>query len=148
MKTLLFHRHYHGFTGGHLKHWDYFNHSRYSQMYCPAIYFTPNSRWEPHNPWLSIRNTVAPTWQPDKADMLFLAGMDWQAYPPSQETVLNKPVINLIQHVRHADPQHPLFAFLQRKAIRICVGPEVAGALKNSGQVKGPIHCIPNAIEG
>jgi hypothetical protein len=34
-QSILFYRDYGGFTGGHLKVWDYFNHVRFCQYYDP-----------------------------------------------------------------------------------------------------------------
>ncbi len=51
MGRVLFYRDFHGFTGGHLKVWNYFNHTLQSENYQPYISFTPNSLWDSTNPW-------------------------------------------------------------------------------------------------
>ncbi len=51
MGRVLFYRDFHGFTGGHLKVWNYFNHTLQSKNYQPYISFTPNSVWDSTNPW-------------------------------------------------------------------------------------------------
>jgi glycosyltransferase involved in cell wall biosynthesis len=51
MDRVLFYRDFHGFTGGHLKVWNYFNHTLQSENYQPYISFTPNSLWDSTNPW-------------------------------------------------------------------------------------------------
>jgi hypothetical protein len=56
-------------------------------------------------------------------------------------------VINLLQHVRHGDPEHVLSTFLDRKAIRVCVSEQVADAVRCSGLCNGPIFTIPNGID-
>ena len=51
-----------------------------------------------------------------------------------------KPVVNLIQHVRHACENDPLGRqmLLRHSAIRICVSPEVERAILATGQRAGP----------
>lgn len=66
-------------------------------------------------------------YEPEKADVAFLAGMDWKAYLPKR--VEGQRVINLIQHVRHGDNHHPLFNFLEHEALRICVSEQVRQAI-------------------
>jgi glycosyltransferase involved in cell wall biosynthesis len=56
-------------------------------------------------------------------------------------------VINLVQHIRHADERDPKRSFLRYPAIRICVAPEVADAIRATGEVRGPIITIPNATD-
>ena len=51
MGRVLFYRDFHGFTGGHLKVWNYFNHTLKSKDYQPYVSFTPNSLWNSTNPW-------------------------------------------------------------------------------------------------
>jgi len=58
-----------------------------------------------------------------------------------------KPVINLIQHVRHADPGADVHRYLAEPAIRICVSEEVETAILGTGKVVGPTYVIPNGIE-
>lgn len=71
--------------------------------------------------------------------------MDWHRLPA--DISQHSPILNLIQHVRHADPQDPLYAFLSRRAVRICVSPEVAQAIASTGRVNGPIFTIPNGLD-
>ncbi len=148
MKVVLFHRHFGGLTGGHLKLWDYFCHVQSIAGYQSRICFSPHSTWDQNNPWLPIREKVLDGWQPEGADIWFLAGMDWNALPMEQRARPAVPVINLIQHVRHADPQHPLYEFLRYPAVRVCVSHPVAEALAASGRVNGPIRTIENGIDG
>jgi hypothetical protein len=141
MGDLLFHRNYLGFSGGHLKVWDYFNHAQHSQLK-PQIYFTPNSVWNPSNPWFEMAPSPVDTWNPHRAGALFVAGLDWFAVPED----VSVPIINLIQGVKHASSDNPLFCFLSRRAVRICVSPEVADAVRGTGKVNGPLFTIPNGI--
>lgn len=141
--TLLFHRDFHGLTGGHLKVWHYFRHAAGSRRFTPRIFFTPGSLRDARNPWQGIVPPPLPTWDPAAAGALFLAGLDWQAVP-ERVTV---PVINLIQGVRHAHPDDPRHAFLSRPAIRICVSGEVAAAITATRLVNGPVHVIDNGLD-
>jgi len=140
---VYFHRNYHGFTGGHLKVSDYFNHVDTAKGYRAEIFFTPQSIWAEHNPWVHSRDRILLEWHPQQADILFLAGLDWLSIGEAERDHFSRPIINLVQHVRHSDPQDPRFAFLGHRAIRICVSPEVATALCATGRVNGPIFTIP-----
>ena len=138
-KKLLFYRDFQGFTGGHLKVWDYFNHAIQSKLYYPQIYFSPTTTWE-NNPWSKKVNKI---WQPEQADCLFLAGLDWDVLTQIPDI----PIINFIQHVRHSVPTDSRYIFLKNKAIRICVSEEVTESLRNTQQVNGPIFTNPNGID-
>jgi glycosyltransferase involved in cell wall biosynthesis len=144
---ILFHRRYQRFQGGHLKVWDYFQHVASSGLAEPRIFFEPDSVWDATNPWAGARGAVEPRWDPEAADALFLAGIDWESLPPERRGDWPRPVINLIQHVRHADPGHPLFQFLSHRAFRICVSAEIEAALRATGRVNGPLATIPNGID-
>jgi hypothetical protein len=142
-KTVLFYRDFHGLTGGHLKVWHYYQHAEHSARYRPRIHFTPESDLGNENPWRGISPPPLEHWLPAEAAVLFLAGLDWQAVPDPAPV----PVVNLIQGVRHADPGDPRRPFLSRRAVRICISPEVADVIKATGEVNGPIHVIENAVE-
>ena len=93
--------------------------------------------------WLDLTGLVN-QYDPSSADVLFLAGMDWralEAHPGIEERI---PVINLIQHIRHSDPNQELYTFLSRRATRICVSQEVAKAITETGRCNGPVHSIEN----
>jgi glycosyltransferase involved in cell wall biosynthesis len=145
--NVLFYRDYQYFTGGHLKVWHYCEHVRHTPGFRPLIAFSPSSRWDATNPWLSQRDQVLPVWDPRQADLLFLAGMDWLMLGEAERWSPPRPVINLIQHVRHADCDEALYAFLPHPALRICVSAEVAQALRETGRVNGPLMTIPNGID-
>jgi len=143
-KTLLFYRSYHEFRGGHLKVFDYFRHAQSSDTCTPQIYVESTGS-QPH-PWTGLQGIVR-SYVPERADCLFLAGLDWEMlhdHPGIEERI---PVINLIQGLRHADPNDRRFSFLGRKAIRICVSEQVKDALVETGQCNGPIHVISNGID-
>ncbi|MDQ3040078.1 MAG: glycosyltransferase [Pseudomonadota bacterium] len=142
-RRLLFHRDFHQYTGGHGKVWDYFSHARVHPEWSPAIYLTPGSV-DQYNPWRVHPVPVEREWRPESASVLFLAGLDWSAHSVDEA---GKPVINLIQHVRHADPADSLHRHLSRRAIRICVSQAVADAICSTGLVNGPVRVIPAAID-
>jgi hypothetical protein len=147
MPRVLFHRDFQNFTGGHLKVWDYFNHVNTAPGHHADIYFTPATRWDVTNPWLALRPQALSHWAPHAADLLFLGGHDWLALPAPERPRFRRPIVNLIQHVQHADPAHPLAAYLPHRAIRICVSAEVQAALDATGRVNGPTFVIPNGID-
>ncbi len=142
-RRLLFHRDFRGYTGGHGKVWDYFTHAGKHPGWSAAIYLTPGSL-DLHNPWRVHPVPVDLDWSPRSASVLFLAGLDWSAHPVDDAA---KPVINLIQHVRHADPTDSLHRHLSRPAIRICVSRAVADAICGTGLVNGPVRVIPAALD-
>ena len=97
-KSVLFFRDFLGFTGGHLKVADYIGHVRSNPAYRPIL--SLSSRSLPSDLWDDC-DIVGPYFDPKLADVLFLAGRDWEAVPKDIE--LRVPVINLIQGLRHAD---------------------------------------------
>jgi len=74
-------------------------------------------------------------------DALFIAGKDWELLPASVRGV---KIINLVQHVKHADARDDRFAFLSRPAHRLCVSAEVLEAI--TPHMNGPAHVIPNGV--
>jgi len=144
---VLFYRDFHRLYGGDVKVHDYFEHVKAAPGFAPAIHFSPNSAWDGTNPWNGETEALEPVWRPESADILFLAGRDWQMLSPEQRSVPPAPVINLIQHVRHADPEQPLFEFLEHPAVRLCVSRQVAEAILETGRVNGPVHVIRNGID-
>jgi len=145
-RVVLFYRDFQRFTGGHLKVWDYFNHVAASPDAEPRIAFSSRTVWDSTNPWLKRKDAVT-EWSPQAADLLFLGGMDWRALPASQRKSFSKPIINLIQHPRHAEAGSELRSFLAHRATRICVSEEVAAAINATNEVNGPVHVIANGID-
>ena len=141
-KVVLFYRDFQRFSGGHLKVWDYFNHVRASPTHEPRISFSADSKWGPTNPWFDSRAFVT-EWEPERADLLFVAGTDWRAVRED----LDKPVLNLIQHPRHAQAGEEVRSYLRRRALRICVSQELADAISATGEANGPVFAIPNGID-
>lgn len=145
MRRMLFHRDYHGYTGGHGKLRDYLDHVQAHPGWSAAVYLSPSSDRDVGNPFLDAPG-LTERWMPQAADALLLGGMDWTALPMSS-VLPAQPVVNLVQHVRHADPTLPLRGFLSRRAIRVCVSTAVAAAIAATGEVNGPMRVIPAAVD-
>lgn len=147
MRTILFYRNFRGFTGGHLKVYDYFNHVRASSGYRPRIWFSRDTIWDGSNPWLALKEQGLEAWPPVDPDLLFLAGLDWLILDPDRRDRSSIPIINLIQGAEHALPDNPRYPFLQHKAIRICVSEEVAAAIRDTRRTNGPVFVIPCGLD-
>jgi len=145
--TVLFHRSYRRFTGGHLKVFDYFNHVLASGAHSPLIRFSQDSVWDDSNPWREQRARVLEPMAEFRPDVLFLDGEDWLFLEASERGYSSVPIINLIQHVRHAHPDDPRYEWLGHKAVRLCVSEEVADAIRQTQRVNGPVIVIPNGID-
>lgn len=142
-RRLLFHRDFRLYQGGHGKVWDYYRHTAAHPGWEPSIHFTSGSL-SAGNPWHeAAAEGIVPAWRPDQCDALFLAGMDWLAWPRDRA---DTPVVNFIQHVRHAEQGTDVNAFLGRRAIRICVSDAVADALRACG-VRSPVITIDAALD-
>lgn len=140
-RCLLFHRDFQRYSGGHGKAWDYFRHAAAHPGWTPAVYLTPGSV-DDQNPWRTADAPVHAYWDPGAADALLLGGIDWRAYPHDDP---GRPVINLVQGVRHGDPGDPRHRFLARPAVRICVSGEIASAIAPS-HPRGPVVVIEAGI--
>ena len=142
---MLFLRDFHGATGGHLKYGNYLDHTKRIPGIEPELYLTPASLTDISNPFLTsgvpIRTHLT------ESDSYFVAGMDWRWLDAAGIDSRGKPVVNLVQHVLHADPSDPKFTYLARPALRICVSAAVAEALSATGRVSGPIVTIENGVE-
>jgi hypothetical protein len=145
MRRVLFFRRFRGLTGGHVKVRDYFGHVRASEAHDPRIWFTRDSVWDDANPWRDVRDRVVDSPRDARADVLFLAGLDW-TFLREDDDGRDVPVVNLVQHVRHADAADPRRPFLARRAVRICVSAEVADAISAAGP-RGPVIAIPNGVD-
>jgi hypothetical protein len=141
MADMLFLRDYQAFAGGHLKLADYIAHTRSSALFHPRLYMVEGSR--PDHPFPT--DVMVEAWRPERAGALFLAGLDWEHLPAGVEDRI--PVVNLIQGLGHAQPDNPRYAFLARRATRICVSQQIAQALAETGRVNGPIFTIPAGLD-
>jgi glycosyltransferase involved in cell wall biosynthesis len=145
-QRVLFYRDLIAHTGGHQKVADYFGHLQSSFKFQPDISFSERTHWDSSNPWFPTYQYKSVVYNPLKYDLVFLAGTDWQQYL-SFAGKSNKPVINFIQHVRHADPVSDVFEFLSQPAVRICVSQQVADAIQATSRVNGPVFTIPNGVD-
>lgn len=143
--VVLFYRNFHGFTGGHLKVWDYFQHVASSPKHRPLIRLSLSSVRDASNPWSGCPDAVVR--RPGRPGVVFLAGRDWESIAPRQRERPTVPVINLIQHVRHCEPGDPRQPMLRYPAVRIGVSPEVTEAITSTGIVRGPVFTIPNGLD-
>ncbi len=146
MRIVLFHRKYRRFHGGHLKVWNYFNHVLAAPGFDARVLFDANSSWDQSNPWSHARESVIDSLEFVEPDALFIAGRDWQRLDEFGLLDKGLPILNLIQHVRHAEEWSIQSRYLGRRAIRICVSDEVAEAVSAQGSV-GPIVVIPNGVD-
>ncbi len=147
MRTVLFRRSFQRFQGGHLKVFHYFEHVRSSPSHDARIRFSADSVWDASNPWSSLRETVLAADEDPRADVQFLAGMDWQTLEPAQRASSPVPIVNLVQAVRHGRDSDPRHEFLAHPAIRICVSAEIQETLEGLGSVAGPIFTVPIGVD-
>jgi glycosyltransferase involved in cell wall biosynthesis len=143
---VLFHRKFRRLHGGHLKVWHYFNHVRAAPGFDARILFDVSSSWDDRNPWIQTPERVIATVDGVDPDALFVSGRDWQRL--DECGLLNRgiPILNFIQHVRHAADWSVQSNYLDRKAIRLCVSQEVANAVEAAGS-HGPVVVIPNGVD-
>jgi hypothetical protein len=146
VRLVLFHRKFRRFHGGHLKVWDYFNHALATPGFDVRILFDESTSWDSSNPWTEARDRVITSLDEVQPDLLFIAGRDWQRLEGLGLLDRGIPILNLIQHIRHADEWSIQSRYLHRKAIRICVSEEVADALRSAGS-EGPTIVIPNSVD-
>ena len=112
--------------------------------------FSPDSVWDATNPWNAAKDAVVTDATDADFDVAFLSGTDWRrVIPEEQRPAYAKPVINLVQHVKHACENDTLgrHMLLRHKAIRICVSAQVERAILATGRVRGPVFTIPDAID-
>jgi glycosyltransferase involved in cell wall biosynthesis len=144
-RSVLFIRDFRQFSGGHLKTWHYFEHVRQHPRFTPVVQFTDQSVWDDSNPWINNRDEAISEHDRYPADVVFLGGLTWLLLPERQRDDSPVPIINIIQGVRHAE--EPRLGCLRHRAVRVCVGPEVAEAISATGMCNGPVITIPNGID-
>ena len=123
---------------------------RSSPSHTAHVRFSAESVWDAANPWNGARECVVGPDEEIDFDVLFLSGTDWRrVIAEEQRPRYSKPVINLIQHVRHAAADDTLarYMLLRHSAIRICVSAEVEQAILGTGRVRGPVFTIPDSID-
>lgn len=143
---MWFHRDYVRFTGGHLKHAQYTAHAR-ATGFDARVTFSgePTTKALARERETLWPGPAADDWNPAPDDVLFLAGTDWRYLAARGLADLPNPRINLVQHVRHGHMGTELFRYLSRRAVRICVSPEVADAVHP--HANGPVLTIPAATD-
>lgn len=145
-RTVLFFRRFQQLTGGHLKVWDFFQHTLASSEHTARIVFSADSVWNEDNPWHSSRRFVVASRRDVRPDVLFLGAFDWENLTRRERDHSRIPVLNFIAHVRHGSRDDPRNALLRHRAIRICVSDEVAEAIRAGGPPNGPVVVIPNGV--
>jgi len=151
-RTVWFHRQYERLTGGHVKHAHYYGHVARLSGHARRIVFSETIGHDGLSAdraalWPTTRIERAERWQPERGDVLFLAGTDWRYHDQTGFADMDMPRINLIQGVRHGHVGSERHGYLDRRAVRICVSHEVAQAIGATGRVNGPVFTIPNGTE-
>lgn len=141
---MLFLRDYRRLTGGHLKYLHYLGHTVAHGRFRPLLHVTAASLPDLDS---LVPDGVERVALPQACEALFVAGPDWDILDDAGQDLADTPVINFVQHVRHGDPDHPLYRFLTRPALRLCVSQAVADAITATGIVNGPVEVIENGIE-
>jgi hypothetical protein len=131
------------FSSGHLKFADYISHTAASGFVRPVFYQTSRSDAVLGNIFNNYDGLRIHELRPFPA--YFIAGEDWLILDGAGIDPKGSAVVNLIQGLRHAEPTNLLFACLARPALRICVSPAVADAIRN--HANGEVHVIENSIE-
>jgi glycosyltransferase involved in cell wall biosynthesis len=147
MKTVLFHRNFRKFQGGHLKVFHYFQHVLAAPGWNARVRFSPESAWDERNPWRDYRPKVLDPGEACSPDALFLGGTDWRNVPEAERDASPVPILNFIQHVRHGFDGDPRRPFLRHRALRICCSEEAAESIRRTGEVNGPIFVIPYGLD-
>lgn len=143
-KVLQFYRDFRLPQGGDRKVRDYFGYASETPGWRTRIAFSDQTGWK-DNPWVDPGRWET-GWEPAHSDGLFLAGRDWEQLSVAERRSPPVPVINLVQHVRHAS--HPqLSTYLSYPAIRLCVSRQVADAVVSTGRVRGPVLTIAAATD-
>ena len=110
-------------SGGHVKVRDYFDHCLAHPELDPYVYFTPRSSRETAEVWRDLSpERIADEFDRGSCDLLFVADRDWKLVP---KTFDGARVINLLQSLEACQPEHRMFRYLKRPALRICVSEEV-----------------------
>ena len=152
MRAVWFHRKFTRLQGGHLKHSHYYGHVAATGDFFPRISFAEAAdseqlTQERRELWPPGVAGYASRWRPHDADLLFVAGIDWQYLAENGLDSLPNPRINLIQGIRHGRPGTELYGYLSKKAVRVCVSQEVAESINATGRANGPVLAIPNGID-
>ena len=104
-RTVWFYRDCVRLAGGHVKHAHYFEHVRRMPGFAPRITFSgapanESLARERRRLWPPGAGAVAEGWEPERGDVLFVAGVDWRYLAENGLEELPNPRINLVQGVR------------------------------------------------
>jgi len=139
--------------GGHLVHSHYYADAAELDGFAARISFSMSPQQQQDAAeqitelWPNRSGSWAARWDPSARDILFLAGQDWRYLLDQRLDELSNPRINLIQHVRHAEPDTALHSYLSYRAVRICVSEEVAQKICRVPQLNGPVITIANGCD-
>lgn len=142
VKSVLFVKKSSRISGGHLKFHDYFQHCLEHVDLDPYVYLAFGSERGIGPIWEGEQERVVQRLDPQAYDYVFIDGRDWELLPAIGRL---PPVIHLIQDFRHGDAGDPRFAFLARRAWRICVSTELAETIEPHSN--GPVVVIPNGVD-
>ena len=145
-RVIVFHRNFQRFTGGHLKVFHYFLHARSCARYDARLRLTADSAWNETNPWFAYPDAVLRDGMGPAADVDFVAGHDWRALDGRPEPSAT-PVFSLIQGFLPLHRDSPMRPDLARRAVRICVTPELQEALEAMPDVRGPVFTVPIGVD-
>jgi hypothetical protein len=143
LKHVMFFRRFPHFNGKQLKLWDYFNHVKQSPRHVPHVRFSPDSVWDSSNPWYDPTVPLPKTWPNVRPDAYILNVNDWRILEPAARDASPVPIVNLLQSRRAADPTLHLYKFLRHRAVRVCLSPDIADAVRATGVANGPVVHIP-----
>lgn len=148
MKNILFSIRCTGPSGGAIKMRDYYNHTQHSDAFTPNIYIPENNIWGEANPWEDLKYSTEGVSAAREAQALFISGFGWDRFIP-REYYSNspKPIIYLVQGLFKLNPEHTIYSHFSKRAIRICVSPEIERRLKSLKIANGPIFSIPGGID-
>ena len=144
-RKIHFYRNYVSFTGGEFKFRDYVLHAVAHPKLTPEIVFYDESSLTADTFWQDVAPYIKQSWEVSDHSIYFLAGQDWKYY--LKHGYKDRPVINFIQGLRHADPASSLYEYLKFPAVRICVSPDIADAIRKTGVVNGPVIAIENSVD-
>jgi hypothetical protein len=141
---ILFLRDYKAFHGGHLKYYNYLQHTQMHSQFDVSLYLTSDSILDDEIDWRNSVHVVDSLTLTD-FDSIFVAGNDWRFIPDNTNPKIK--IINLIQGTRHADSSNILYSYLNRHAVRVCVSSAVSAAIIATKKVAGPVITIPAALD-
>jgi glycosyltransferase involved in cell wall biosynthesis len=127
-------------SGAHIKIRDYFVHALHHPTLEPRIYFTSRSDVDSSDVWAGTPRDLLVDDASGPYDFAFVTGKDWKLIPK----VSGMRVVHLVQSIQQCQPNHKMYPLFEREAMRICVSPEVAAAVRPLVTHKPVV--IPNGI--